>query len=802
MDERKRHLSDSFEHTSTSEGGSSGNTPPPSKKHASLMRGVASSGGMAISTGLGHEMAEQETARTSQPVSPYTTITNGPSDTPTDSTDGQEKSSAEKLLQFQKEAIWRQMQEYKRECQRMEGDLERVESSRQHFYLLAGRFDGFWHEIQNELQKSSDATLANGNSNSVIAHDFLDQQAMRCMDEEAWSNWLENKKTYTSTLLQNIVNYTKQMSKDRDDIIHHITVLDEAAIIDMLKKENTRLKSEKELISLSAVQTQLHETKRQNDELRFELKRAERAVDRLKSTSELPVAASPASEPYTADKANPQTSNPALQAPTDVASISENGHLEAVQRLADNRLQELCQVKDDKVRLMQEIDYLRMQLNEVERQRVTIEALQAELEELKSSRRQYMEQVQTEEKKRREVLESELRRLENDLTRVRGNRDHLQQQLELRCSKDNTELVQHQEIRVIANTRKIAADSGDREAFDFHSVNEELSLVEHLRGQLKQQEEQMQVLKQENDTYKSEIASFSEDGHTEIEKLLTQQAQLNRELVESNERARKLDEKYKAFNDASDPFMNCTESQLMSEIENISKEWFQLEESSSRKILDIAAKEDQIVQLLAEKTKYDQKYGMLHKQKDSLSNVNIALRRQSEKQEHEKNLDQQLANLERELASVNTALQQFKERLAQTNRQLEETTEKISKSDGRFTELQNLLKERTQSCEDAVHARRRLAEERDTLQQRVDQLTRQLSGGPDVGNEETERLLEEYKTLLKCGSCNLRFKSHVLSRCMHVFCKECIDSRIETRQRKCPICGDAFGVNDVRQVYL
>jgi hypothetical protein len=32
---------------------------------------------------------------------------------------------------------------------------------------------------------------------------------------------------------------------------------------------------------------------------------------------------------------------------------------------------------------------------------------------------------------------------------------------------------------------KIAANSGDREAFDFYSVNEELSLVEHLREQLK-----------------------------------------------------------------------------------------------------------------------------------------------------------------------------------------------------------------------------------------------------------------------------------------------------------------------------
>jgi hypothetical protein len=58
---------------------------------------------------------------------------------------------------------------------------------------------------------------------SVIAHDFLDQQAMRCMDEEAWNKWLENKKTYTSTLLQNIASYTQKMAKDRDDIVQHIT---------------------------------------------------------------------------------------------------------------------------------------------------------------------------------------------------------------------------------------------------------------------------------------------------------------------------------------------------------------------------------------------------------------------------------------------------------------------------------------------------------------------------------------------------------------------------------------------------
>jgi hypothetical protein len=92
MDERKRHLSDSFDHTSTLEGGSSGNTPP-SKKHANLFRDPTTSG-MAISTGLAHEIMEQETSRTSRPVSPYTATANGPSDTMTEATDGQEKSPA------------------------------------------------------------------------------------------------------------------------------------------------------------------------------------------------------------------------------------------------------------------------------------------------------------------------------------------------------------------------------------------------------------------------------------------------------------------------------------------------------------------------------------------------------------------------------------------------------------------------------------------------------------------------------------------------------------------------------------
>lgn len=58
------------------------------------------------------------------------------------------------------------------------------------------------------------------------------------------------------------------------------------------------------------------------------------------------------------------------------------------------------------------------------------------------------------------------------------------------------------------------------------------------------------------------------------------------------------------------------------------------------------------------------------------------------------------------------------------------------------------------------------------------------------------------QTLLKCSACHTRFRSHLLLRCMHTFCKECIDIRIGTRQRRCPSCGESFGSSDVRQFYF
>lgn len=62
--------------------------------------------------------------------------------------------------------------------------------------------------------------------------------------------------------------------------------------------------------------------------------------------------------------------------------------------------------------------------------------------------------------------------------------------------------------------------------------------------------------------------------------------------------------------------------------------------------------------------------------------------------------------------------------------------------------------------------------------------------------------IENLRKLLRCAACDKNYKDSALLRCMHVFCKECIDERVRTRQRNCPTCGENFCMAEVKKIYL
>ncbi|OIR58230.1 MAG: E3 ubiquitin-protein ligase BRE1 [Amphiamblys sp. WSBS2006] len=68
--------------------------------------------------------------------------------------------------------------------------------------------------------------------------------------------------------------------------------------------------------------------------------------------------------------------------------------------------------------------------------------------------------------------------------------------------------------------------------------------------------------------------------------------------------------------------------------------------------------------------------------------------------------------------------------------------------------------------------------------------------------KDTREQLVLYRQIVRCSVCEERDKDTVILRCCHVFCSSCVDDRVKRRQRKCPACGESFGVNDVKRIYL
>ena len=71
-------------------------------------------------------------------------------------------------------------------------------------------------------------------------------------------------------------------------------------------------------------------------------------------------------------------------------------------------------------------------------------------------------------------------------------------------------------------------------------------------------------------------------------------------------------------------------------------------------------------------------------------------------------------------------------------------------------------------------------------------------GGADEYKEE----IDAYKSMLRCSVCNDRPKASIITRCYHMFCQECVQVRLDNRDRKCPGCAQVFSASDVKSIYF
>jgi len=231
------------------------------------------------------------------------------------------------------------------------------------------------------------------------------------------------------------------------------------------------------------------------------------------------------------------------------------------------------------------------------------------------------------------------------------------------------------------------------------------------------------------------------------------------------------------------------------------------------KVFDLAAAEERIMKANLDKAKADNKFFAAMREKEAVENEHKHLARTNEKLlKHVSNLtDVDKANtnrltvMEQSMAAANARAEAFK------NRTMSLETELFRARVSRV-ELETDVSHYRKVIDDGKKAFAELSTDLRKLQEALSvanlAIERQRKAGeskPVPSSQKEAQLQKEVDkcmSILKCSTCRQNMRSTILTKCLHTFCKSCIDMRISTRQRKCPACNLQFGQSDAQQLYF
>ncbi|KAJ1743165.1 E3 ubiquitin-protein ligase bre1 [Coemansia sp. RSA 989] len=803
------------------------------------------------------------------------------------------------IREFQKEAIWRQMQEYKRDAQRAEQHSANIEQRQAAWEERIAGVCTMWDQairdldaIVNEVEPAAAAESGPQTWLDIMLPRKPPASSSSPSEPaaEAASAGMERFSESVNNVLRQLQAKSKQSEIDW-----------QAAIDRLSRTRATQADMEEMKAQVALLSRQLTESKEmlelRESELRRALKQLDRRICPTLRKDNGDAGTSGANESKSSDKADAaaqdqHAASPAASTPGTSSGGVVNGAAamsatalqaqqdrEQFKLLAESRLAEIEQKVQENTDLQMQVDSLKLQIAAVpdyvisetplykqvegsrdyyaaqtQRLQAEVERLFGEVSELKTSRTEFEEGLATESAAQRQALEAEIQRLHGDLVRVRHHRDQVQRELEERRAQDAVEDQKSAELKLLSDVRRermnalisenkrllacIAVLKGDRAAFETYTdaeLSKTTAVADELRAKLEQvarrerqlagrlealsvqDEAQAKSPQQASESATARLASELQNARDEVERLQLRMRKYeeilggvavseNGSIVDETAQTSELVAKQKRLDELTleRDGLAKTSEMMERELQTICETFARLEEQNTSKVWDLSAKEQAISRVIAEKSKYEEKFIGLNKDREAQRAANQALRNQNAKQlehikaieERDRALAQQLSLAGKEAEKATLAWQSAQTKLQEAQQRAQELEEQARALEEQARVATQALNERTEALGAVEHEKRR-------MQETLDAANRRLAEAEKVTDQSgLAKLCADYKALLKCPTCRTNFKSHVLMRCMHVFCKQCLDSRIETRQRKCPSCSEPFGAKDVRQIYL
>jgi E3 ubiquitin-protein ligase BRE1 len=250
------------------------------------------------------------------------------------------------------------------------------------------------------------------------------------------------------------------------------------------------------------------------------------------------------------------------------------------------------------------------------------------------------------------------------------------------------------------------------------------------------------------------------------------------------------------------------EEALLNEMDVTGQAFEDMQEQNSRLIQQLREKENANFKLMSDRIKANRVQELLKEEKDMLQENNQTLLKHLEAknlvirklEEMEQQLVGTIAIMEKEAVMRQQAMEMNKRKAIESAQSAADLKLHLEKYHSQMKEAQQLVAEKTSSLAAEAYKTKRYQEELIILTKKLERLKKiEMTGSTD---EVVLAEIQEYKDTLTCPSCKVRRKDAVLTKCFHVFCFDCLRTRYETRQRKCPKCNAAFGANDYHRLYL
>nr|CAG8594196.1 10826_t:CDS:10 [Entrophospora candida] len=401
-------------------------------------------------------------------------------------------------------------------------------------------------------------------------------------------------------------------------------------------------------------------------------------------------------------------------------------------------------------------------------------------------------------------LTNEIRRLHMKLAAQVGIKDAV----DFYCNPVEPPEFSYNELKSGANT--------------FELIQQKLSYDYHLQERLKQSEESRAKLEQQLKDYMNNATPYMR----EFQRMKITELEYKREVDKIKSQLEKYDEKYGMNDPNNDPihvltkkieesakkiskleteccYLKKSEKELSQEIQVLGEYWTRKDEENTQKVFEIIAQDERIQIAMELELNARQKLNAAWTEQASLVKLKSLLFTVIQSQTDcirpmkllENNFKSQLENANKEMACSKQVINAYELQLIKMTQQQKETKEKIDKTYNSYIDLQKRYDNLTRSYENVSFKFRRLNEELEISKKKAKLLDNNQSNI-------SAQLAYNYERLLKCSICVTRFKSHCIIKCMHVFCKECLDAQVKAQNRKCVTCGLVFNTTDIKQIFL